>query len=157
LLLRRLKQVSTALGVDSASLPSLELPKLAPSLQSFQLLLHYGLRAPLLLASMLQHGLRLLFTLALCLLSFINQLRPSQQHHNIMPTSTMIPTKVRPSFLSVKSTASPTGLTTLRHFGTWALRYQQGWQPSTAPSVRGISCQWCLRYSQGMAKILMSR
>jgi hypothetical protein len=153
LLLRRLKQVSTALGVDSASLPSLELPKLAPSLQSFQLLLHYGLRAPLLLASMLQHGLRLLFTLALCLLSFINQLRPSQQHHNIMPTSTMIPTKVRPSFLSVTSTASAT----LQHFGTWALRYQQGWQPSTAPSVRGISCQWCLRYSQGMAKILMSR
>jgi hypothetical protein len=56
LLLRRLKQVSTALGLQFAVMPSLELPKLAPTLQVFQLLLHHGLGAPLLLPFMLRHG-----------------------------------------------------------------------------------------------------
>jgi hypothetical protein len=88
------KQVSTAPGAYSSTLPSLEFPKLAPSLQCFRLLLHHGLWAPFLFHFVLQHGFHLFFTLAL--VSFLHQ-SPSrtttishQPHFNIEDTSIIL-------------------------------------------------------------------
>jgi hypothetical protein len=68
-----------------SSLPSLELPKLALSLQFFQLSLRHGSRAPSILHFMLYHGLHLSFTSPLP--SFLHQPTSTSTTTTITTTS----------------------------------------------------------------------